>query len=154
MLTAEDLKQIPKRMSMKYCDLDPITTWLLMSWEYEIMPSLVYIINEALESGNFLTVLKIPLVKPNLKNANLDYASFGNSRPISNISFISKVLENCILLQISGQLHKNDLWGGNQSAYRKFHSCETATTKIMDDLLKNKDQEKDTLIIFRSQCSV
>ena len=83
-----------------------------------------------------------------MKNTNLGYDLISNYKPLSNISFISKVLENCILLQIVDHLDENDLWGKFQSAYRKLHSCETATTKIMDDLLKNKDQHKD-IVVFR-----
>ena len=59
-----------------------------------------------------------------------------------------KVLENCILLQITEHLDKNKLWGEYQSAYRKFHSCETAITKIMDDILNTKDQNQDTIVLF------
>ena len=32
--------------------------------------------------------------------------------------------------------------------FGKFHSCETDTTKIMDYLLQNKEQEKDTILLF------
>ena len=125
---------------MKSCDLDPIPTWLFMSCEEEIMPLLLHIVNGALDNGNFLKALKIALVKPNLKKENLDSDLFGNYKP--------KVLENCILLQITVHLDKNNLWGENQSAYRKFHSCETANTKIMDDILKNKDLNRDTILLF------
>ena len=88
LLTSDDLKQILKQMSMKFCDLDPIPTWLFMSCEEEIMLFLMLIINGALDSGNFLKALKIALVKPNLKKETLDSDLFGNYRPVSNIPFL------------------------------------------------------------------
>ena len=87
-------------------------------------------------------------MKPNLKKANLDHDLFASYRPVSNLSFISKILEKSILFQLTNHLDKNNLWNETQSAYRKFHSCETATTKIMDDILKNKDQGKETILLF------
>ena len=45
LLSEDDLKEILKNMSMKFCELDPVPTWLFMSCEEEIMPSLLYIIN-------------------------------------------------------------------------------------------------------------
>ena len=61
---------------------------------------------------------------------------------------MSKILEKCILLQLTEQLNKNNLWGKYQSAYKKIHSCETAITKIMDDILNIKDQNNDTILLF------
>ena len=147
-LTVNELKLILEKISMKYCDLDPIPTWLFMSCIEEIMPFLMFIINGALQSGNFLKALKAALVKPNLKKENLDSDIYGNYRPVSNISFLSKVLENCILLQITKHLDENNLWSKYQSAYRKFHSCETAIAKIMDDILSEKDQKNGTILLF------
>ena len=146
-LTADDLKNILKEMSMKFCDLDPIPTWLFISCEHVIVPYLMPIINGALETGNFLKALKVALVKPSLKKETLDSDLLGNYRPVSNIAFMSKILEKCILLQLTEHLNKNNLWGKYQSAYRKFHSCETAVTKIMDDILNIKDQNNDTILL-------
>ena len=98
-------------MSMKFCDLDPIPTWLFMTCEEEIMPLLLHIVNGALDSGNSLKALKIALVKLNLKKENLDSDLFGNYSPVSNIAFMSKVLENCVLLQIPVHLDKNNIYG-------------------------------------------
>ena len=57
---------------MKFYDLDPIPTWLFISCEHVIMPYLMFIINGALETGNFLKALKVALVKTSLKKETLD----------------------------------------------------------------------------------
>ena len=141
-LTADDLKNILKEMSMKFCDLDPILIWLFISCEHVIMPYLMFIINGALETVNFLKALKVALVKPSLKKETLD------SDLLGNIAFMLKILEKCILLQLTEHLNKNNLWGKYQLAHRKFHSCETAITKIMDDILNIKDENNDTILLF------
>ena len=143
-----NLKVILKDISLKFCDLDPIPTWLFVSSQDEIMPHLIHIINGALQSGNFFTALKVALIKPNIKKDTLDSDIFANYRPVSNIAFLSKVLENCILLQLTDHLNNNDLWGTYQSAYKKFHSCETAITKIFDEILNEKDQGNDTILLL------
>ena len=73
LLTSCNLKSVLKNMSIKFCDLDLVPTWLFMLCEDEIIPFLLYIINRALENGNFLKALKVALVKPSLKKANIGY---------------------------------------------------------------------------------
>ena len=58
-----------------------------------------------------------------------------NYRPVSNLSFISKVVEKVTLTQFTEYCDENKLLLAYQSAYRKNHSCETSLTKLVDDLL-------------------
>jgi hypothetical protein len=46
-----------------------------------------------------------------------------NYRPVSNVTFMSKVVERAVALQLLEYLAANDLLPHNQSAYRKktFH---------------------------------
>ena len=61
-----------------------------------------------------------------------------NYRPVSNLSFLSKLLEKCVLLQFNTHCTENNL-PGYQSAYREHFSCETALVKLMDDILCNME---------------
>ena len=67
------------------------------------MPYLMFIINGALETGNFLKALQVALVKPSLKKETLDSDLLGNYRPVSNIAFMSKILENILIRTIFGE---------------------------------------------------
>src|SRR6218665_1296965 len=53
-------------------------------------------------------------------------SSLANFRPVSNLSFISKVLERIANKQLTEYLSGNRLLRRFQSAYRRGHSTETA----------------------------
>ena len=55
--------------------------------------------------------------------------------PVSNLSFVSKLIEKCVYLQIQSYLEYNHLFCQFQSAYQIGRSCKTALTYIHKDLL-------------------
>ena len=75
--------------------------------------------------------MKHAMVIPGLKKAGLDQNDLGNYRPISNLSFLSKLLERCAYEQITEYLHENDLMPEKQSVYRTHHSTETALLDVL-----------------------
>ena len=56
---------------------------------------------------------------------------------MSNLPFISKILEKVVLTQLQKHLSENDLLEIRQSAYRKNHSTETALLSVVDGFLRN-----------------
>ena len=73
----------------------------------------------------------------------MDTSTLANYRPISNLPFISKVLEKIVLVQINSFLEQTNILEVFQSGFRKYHSTETALTKIISDLRQNSDANKD-----------
>ena len=73
---------------------------------------------------------KSAYITPLLKKANLDAADVKSYRPISNLSVVSKLLEWIVAKQLVNYLRDNDLLPDLQSAYRAFHSTETAVLKV------------------------
>ena len=69
-----------------------------------------------------------------------------NFRPISNLSFISKIIEKLVLVQISRHLSANSLLSRFQSAYRPGHYTETALLNIVNDLLLSLDDGNISLL--------
>ena len=57
-----------------------------------------------------------------------------NYRPVSNLCFITKILEKHVLSQVSSYLNSHNLHNTFQSANRPCHSTETALQKVVDDL--------------------
>ncbi|WP_295513932.1 reverse transcriptase domain-containing protein, partial [Thiolapillus sp.] len=133
-------------MACKTCDLDPIPTSLLFDCSDEIVPALTHVVNQSLLSGTFPTVFKHAIVKPLLKKTSLDPNDLKNFRPVSNLSFFSKLLEKVVMSQLLDHLNTNELWPRFQSAYRACHSTETALLRVLNDLLTASDDGQVSLL--------
>ena len=136
------LIRMVKDLSSKTCDLDPIPTWLVKDCLEELAPILTAIVNKSLKRACVPSSLQGALVMPTIKNPNGDKDLLSNYRPVSNIAFVSKLLEKVVLTQLNDYLWKNDLLNPNQSGYRVGHSCETLLAGMFDDLLKDLDSGK------------
>ena len=64
---------------------------------------------------------------------------------MSNLSFLSKVLEKVVVNQLNTHINSLNTSNQYQSAYRKFHSTETALLKI-SDILTSMDAGKVTAL--------
>ena len=82
----------------KHSQLDPIPTWLLRENSKELLSLITKIIN-SLMSGIFPSDLKCAILVPLLKKYNLDPLIFNNLRPISNLAFMSKLIESAVCNQ-------------------------------------------------------
>ena len=58
-------------------------------------------------------------------------------RPVSNLTFVSKILEKVVLKQLEEHLVNNELMDVLQSAYRAKHSTETALLKEQSGILSS-----------------
>ena len=67
---------------------------------------------------------------------------------MSNLSFVSKLIERAAFNQIHGHLVCNNLYPVAQSAYRRNHSTETALLKVMNDILLNMNKQHVTILVL------
>ena len=81
-------------------DMDVLSTTVLKANIGTLAPVLTRIVNLSIESSNVPKVMKHAVVTPLLKKSGFDPDSLSNYRPISNLSFISKLLERFIVSQI------------------------------------------------------
>ncbi len=82
------------------CLLDPVPTKLLK----ELLPvaeePLLNIINSSLSLGHVPKPFKLAVIKPLIKKPKLDPCELANYRPISNLLFMSKMLEKVVSAQL------------------------------------------------------
>ena len=147
-VSQEFVRDLLKRTPPKSCELDSMPTTLMYECMDVLLPSLTHITNESLTTGVFPPDFKTAIAKPQLKKQNLDPNNVKNYRPISNLAFLSKLLQKTVLCQLQDHLKSNDLYSPFQSAYQTGHSTETALTRVTNDLLANMDDGKISMVVI------
>jgi hypothetical protein len=123
----------------KSCSLDPLPTFLLKEMIDMLLPFLTALINASLRDGFLPASQKHAIITPLLKKTSLDPDELKNYRPVSNLTFISKIVERIVAQQLVDYLQQNDLMPRLQSAYRRHHSTETALLRVLSDLFSAAD---------------
>ena len=91
----------------------------------------VNIINFSLSEGIFSSSFKQAIVHPLVKKSSLPDDDLNNFCPISNLNFISKILEKVVASRIDqSHILSKSLSSSFQPAYRMFHSTETTLLSI------------------------
>ena len=119
------------------CSLDPINVSKLGEAYESVAHAVGAIINSSFDEGHFVASEKRGLIWPYLKKISLDVNDLSNYRPVTNLTHLSKIIEQAMLDQIIPFLEEDGMAPHYQYAYRKPHSTETALCKIHDDLMSN-----------------
>ena len=90
----------------------------------------------------------VSVVKPLIKKPNLDPEVLGNYRPVSNLPYLSRILERAVADQLQAHLDTNGLHVKFQSAYRRGHSTETALLRILNDVLVMIDGGNNAVLVL------
>ena len=131
----------------KTCEADCIPTELPKKVLPAIIQLLTKLVNESLQTGEFRDDLKEALVKLLLKKFSLE-PILKNYRPVSSLSFIGKLMERCVIDQLMNHIHVNNPMEHLQSAYKSYHSTETALLKVEADILKVMDNQEVTCLVL------
>ena len=146
--TEADIWNIIKLSPVKSCELDPLPTWLLKECKAELVPLITDIVNMSLRESMFPKSLITALIRPLLKKTGIDSDILKKFRPISNLTFISKVIEKVISGRLNEHLINNSLFDSLQSAYRDKYSTETALIKVQNDILSALDAGSSAILLM------
>ena len=133
-VTSSDISQLIGRSAIKSCPLDPVPASVLKQCISVLLPVITRIINQSICFAVVPESFKLALLNPLLKKPHLDSEVFANFRPISNLTFMSKLTERVVAFQLIEHLTNNCLDEIMQSAYKEFHSTETALIKVFNDI--------------------
>ena len=142
----EEVRRVLERSPPKTCMLDPIPTDVLLEFIDITLPFITIMCNASLREGSLPVSQKAAIITTILKKVGLDADDVKSDRPISNLTFILKVIERMVAAQIKAFLDESDLMPPMQSAYRAGHSTETAVLKVLSDILDAVDSQKTTLL--------
>ena len=94
-------------------------------------PPMLNIINGSLSTGCVPNSLKVAVIKPLLKKPNPDPENIKNYWPISNLPFLSNILEKAVAQQLTAFLETNNVYeqgsgqpsgnGGKLASLRTWH---------------------------------
>jgi Reverse transcriptase (RNA-dependent DNA polymerase) len=139
-VTTEEIVALIGKAPNKTGQLDPLPSWLVKQFAVQLAPFIAILFNKSLATGCFPTSFKHAVVLPLLKKENLDPLQLKNYRPVSTLSFVSKLLERVVQGRLLSYLDETGCMPQHQSAYRQYHGTETALLKLYNDLLLAADR--------------
>lgn len=146
--TETEVRKLIMRSAPKSCELDPIPTHILKQSIDVLLPIITTIINKSLSESSVPSSFKEAVVRPLLKKQGLDNEVLKNYRPVSNLSFLSKILEKVVNARLEHHLVSNNLQDTYQSAYRVYHSTETALLKVHHDIVTALDSNSCAVLLM------
>jgi len=147
-ITLPEVDKLLSNSSSKQCELDSCPVWMIKSLRHLFAPILILLINCSLITATLPASHKRAIIRPRIKKSGLDPSDPGNYRPISNLSFISKLVERAVHRQLSNYVESNSLLPFVQSGFRRLHSTETAVLKVYNDIIMALDSGFITALLL------
>lgn len=102
--------------------------------------------NNSLVTGIFPSDWKRAYIRPLSKIRTPNSPS--DTRPIANLSELSKIFERIVAHQITKYLNDHNVLNPKQSAYRLNHSTQSALLRVVDDIKRGIDKRLMTILIL------
>ena len=61
---------------------------------------------------------------------------------------VSKIIEKVVAVRLNRYLEENNLTEPLQSAYKQYHSCETALVRVQNDILLSIDNQQCVALLL------
>ena len=144
--TEEDIRKIIGASPSKSCDLDPVPTFLVKDYLDTLLPFITRLCNASIREACLPATQKKAIITPVIKKVGADVDDVKNYRPISGLTFLSKVIEKVVAKQLVSYLHSNNLLPKFQSGFRRGYSTETAILRMLSDIYAAVDRGRVALL--------
>ena len=142
-----ELTEIIKESGIKCSPSDILPQSLFEENINLFIPQFVDLVNLSLSTGD-VDGVKLADIIPWIKGNSLDQNLLKNYRPISNLTFLGKLIERVVLKRLDAHLTKNNLHINEQSAYKQNNSTETLLVRITNDILVASDKKTATVVMI------
>ena len=147
--TAE-ISELLNEYGIKNSPSDPVPSSVLLNCFKctKFLTHVTEIVNVSLKTGS-MDGLKNAVVSPLIKKLpNLDENENKSYRPVSQLPFLSKIIERVVLRRLNKHMAINDLNKDFQHGYKKQHSTETLLLKFVNDLIVGIDQKLGVVVLL------
>ena len=145
--TVNELKDIIRQSGIKVSLHDILPGHLMNNSIDTLLPYLNKLVNLSIATGNF-DGLKDAVVRPLYKNDADDINDLSNYRPISNLTFLSKLVERVVLSRLQQHMNSINYNCDTQFGYKKYHGTETLLLKVVNDILVGLDSKSGVVLIL------
>ncbi len=133
---------------MKSCALDPLPASLITDNLTELLPAITTVVITSIQSGEFSSALKVALVTPLLKKPNLDVEELKNFRPLSNLSFVGKVIERAAINQLQDHINITMICTQRTSLHTDAFIVLKLHVRVTNDLLCALDDHGEAALVL------
>lgn len=145
-VSPSEVKAVVIESPSTFCMIDCIPANIFKQYIDYFLLFFTGLLNLCLTTGTFPAAYRHAIVVPLLKQPSLDMNDLKNFRPVSNLTFVSKVVERIVLKQFLKYLNDNDFLPINQSGFRRYHSTETALLRVLSGLFEASDHNQVSLL--------
>jgi Reverse transcriptase (RNA-dependent DNA polymerase) len=149
-VTMDEISKLVSDSPETNCDLNPIPTSLLKQCSSVLLPTVTNIINLSLSTSIFPDQFKSCSAHPHLKKPSLYKENLANYRPISHLSYLSKLIERIVKTRLTEHMN---LLSPFQSAYIKGHCTETTLLSVHDHIIKAVSLQQITCLTLLDLCA-
>lgn len=146
-ITAEDILTAINALSRRdSVSIDGVPLSLIRECLDVLMPTLVSLVNDSFDQGEFPDILKLSKLVPVPKKGKLTKAE--NYRPICVVSSFSRIIEKVAYVKLNGFLTRFGVLSASQHGFRSGLSTETALISFAQYVTDLIDQRKYTVGVF------
>lgn len=139
-------KAISRIQKLHTSGKDGITLAMIKDNLNILLPPLLYLFNMSIRHGYFPAILKQSVVVPVYKRE--DHRNIANYRPISLISTISKIFEQCINEKLVAYLLQIDFFSKNQYGFQSNKSTLQALYAHINAIVTNLEKKRYTAALY------